>query len=188
MQEDSVILGAMNALPLDGPPPRDPQFLVTEGWIAAADTTLYGEFAGVDAVLPERLNAYGAEVGRYLHGDFAVALWARGHRKLRLIRDHFGVRPLQYTVCHGRYIAFASLPSALIQTGLASRALDADALRVYPITDCAIGPATIFREIKTVPPAHFSEFAGDGNARFRRYWRLPIKPFLSAKASYQEGI
>ena len=68
------------------------------------------------------LAGRGAEALGDLHGDFAFADWRDGC--LTLGRDHFGARPLVYAEAPGRYLAFASSPTALLRTGLAGTALD----------------------------------------------------------------
>src|SRR6185312_7909773 len=56
------------------------------------------------------LNAYrrwGDDFARYLHGEFALALWDAGNRRLVLARDAGGYRPLHYWV-RGNQFRFAS--------------------------------------------------------------------------------
>jgi asparagine synthase (glutamine-hydrolysing) len=51
-----------------------------------------------------------------LRGMFAFALWDQGHRKLYLVRDRLGVKPLVF-VAMGKTIAFASTVRALRAAG-----------------------------------------------------------------------
>src|SRR6185312_1733280 len=63
-----------------------------------------------DSPLLDILQAYrrwGAEFPRYLHGDFALALWDAGNRRLVLARDTGGRRPLHYWA-RGEQFRFAS--------------------------------------------------------------------------------
>ena len=112
-----------------------------------------------------------------LNGDFAWAKW--NGETLQLARDHFGTRPLQFTARPGKWLAFASLPGALLQTGMASRELDADSL-VRCVQGSTPEPGrSYYAEISTVRSAHITTIGTDANATAERYWRVPIHPRLS---------
>jgi asparagine synthase (glutamine-hydrolysing) len=115
-----------------------------------------------------------------LHGDFAFARWNGG--RLELARDHFGARPLQFTAKPGKWLAFASLPGALLRTGLASRALDTDSLLHYIPKDTARPGRSYYADISAVRPAHLTTVGPDGKSTAERYWRVPIRPRLSFDA------
>ncbi|MEM9060248.1 MAG: asparagine synthase-related protein [Pseudomonadota bacterium] len=156
----------------------------TEKTVTIADFTAYGGSAPSVARLSADLTRSGANALENANGDFAVAHWDGS--RLILIRDHLGVRPLQYVVKPGRYCAFASLPSALLQTGLADRVLDAGSLATYPLAACAIGEATCFKQIKSVRAAHSVRIAKDGRIDQARYWRLPLDRLMSAHTDPDE--
>src|SRR5690242_3073207 len=86
--------------------------------------TRHGELAvrlgtAGDCPLLDILQAYrrwGAEFPRYLHGDFALALWDAGNHRLVLARDPAGLRPLHYWV-RGDEFRFASEARGLVAYG-----------------------------------------------------------------------
>jgi asparagine synthase (glutamine-hydrolysing) len=161
------------------PPVAPPLATSTRGFLAA-DVRLYG---GVNSVsdeqqLAERLEQVGPLGLSDCHGDFAFAHWDRVDHRLTLGRDHFGVRPLQFTIRRGEYVAFASLPSAMLRTQLASRALDETVIASFPVNGQPLPGRTFFRDLQCVRAAHVVVIDDSGNANSRRYWRLALEPAL----------
>ena len=73
---------------------------------------------------------YGPDFPKHLNGMFAIALHDSVRRRLYLVRDHIGIKPLYYCVTK-HYIAWGSEIKALLAAGLAERDLDVDALAEY---------------------------------------------------------
>lgn len=182
--QDQIIEGplamAVVEIGTPGSVPIAPSMIRTTRGLLGADIRLYGN---VDTLVAEHQLAQYFEEDRLrelgnCHGDFAFAHWHRECRRLTLGRDHFGVRPLQFTVHRGEYAAFASLPSALLRTNLASRALDEAAIASFPVNGQPLPGRTFFRDIRSVPAAHVVEIDENGNSKSRRYWRLSLEPAL----------
>ena len=146
--------------------------------LLAADVQLYGagrsERNGRRAagVIAERLTRDSGAGLATLSGDFALAHWNRAAGTLMLARDHFGARPLQYVLRPGAYLAFASLPSALIATGLAGTDLDEAVIASYPVNGFAPRERTYFKDVKSVEAAHTVEIDSRQDVTTRRYWRV----------------
>ncbi len=122
-------------------------------------------------VLVEGYLAWGIdELVRRIRGMFAFGLWDDRARKLFLVRDRLGVKPLVYTLRDG-VLVFASTARAL-RAGGADRELDqravADFLE-YGFVDETHG---IYRGVHKLPPATILEFS-DGKVSTRRYWESP---------------
>jgi len=151
----------------------------TERGVLAADVRLYGETDGSsdERKLAEYIER-GPEVLATSHGDFAFAYWDRLRERLVLGRDHVGVRPIQYTIRSGRYAAFASLPSALLRTGLASRVLDDEVVASFPVRNQPFPGRTYFKHVHSLQAAHLLTVDRAGRTTTHRYWRLPLKPPL----------
>src|SRR5205823_12992915 len=82
-------------------------------------------------VLIEGYRAWGIDVlVRRLRGMFAFGLWDAGARKLFLVRDRLGVKPLVYTPTPDNGLAFASTVRALRHAGLVAE-LDEQAVVDY---------------------------------------------------------
>ena len=98
-----------------------------------------------------------------LNGMFAFGIWDKQEHTLTLARDHVGIKPLYYAHVPGREgdagsIIFASEIKAILASGLISKALDIEALHQFLTFLWAPDPNTLFRGIKTVPPAHLLTF------------------------------
>jgi len=105
-----------------------------------------------------------------LRGMFAIALWDNDQRKLYLIRDRLGVKPLLYTI-QDNVLSFASTARALHQGGVPGP-LDTIALTEFLEFGFITDERSIFENAKKVPPGHIVEWDGS-NLLDRPYWSLP---------------
>jgi asparagine synthase (glutamine-hydrolysing) len=101
-----------------------------------------------------------------LNGMFHFAIWDNLERTLTLARDHVGIKPLYYVHLPeqggkpGSFL-FASEVKAILATGLVQRQLDTEALHQFLTFLWAPDPNTLFKGIKTLPPAHVLTFKND---------------------------
>jgi asparagine synthase (glutamine-hydrolysing) len=127
---------------------------------------------GIDKLMPR------------LHGMFAFAIWDQPRRKLTLVRDRLGVKPLLYSAANGT-LAFASTAGALQAGGFAG---DIDPQSVFEFLDLGFVPEErcIFAGVRKLPPATILEWQA-GRASERIYWTLP--EFGSAtRISFEEAV
>jgi asparagine synthase (glutamine-hydrolysing) len=163
-----------------GAAPTMPAVIQTDKGLLVADVRLYDdvEQPSSDASrLGMCIDRVGAAGLADLHGDFAFAYWDHAGRSLMLGRDHFGARPLQFTIGKG-HVAFASLPSGLLRPGFASRNLDEAVIASFPVNGQPIPGRTFFKSVQSVRPAHVACIDARGRARQQRYWRLPLEAAL----------
>jgi asparagine synthase (glutamine-hydrolysing) len=92
----------------------------------------------------------GAAFVEELRGMFAIALWDGRARRLLLARDRFGIKPLFYSVAHGR-LSFASELKALLRDPDFDREIDPEALQSYLAFNSIPAPLTIFRAARKLP-------------------------------------
>ena len=121
----------------------------------------------------------GGEASARVHGDFVWAYWDGA--ELQLARDHFGARPLYYTVRPGRWIAFASHPGALLEAGLARPTLDFASVLNLGSRNSPLKGRFYQADIATQRPAHLTRITAAGRVETRRFWRLPLGPRLSER-------
>ena len=114
---------------------------------------------------------YGTGLIEHLRGMFAFALWDNRQRRLLLVRDRIGVKPLYYLAEPGR-LAFASELRALRQ--LSTGPLEIDPQSVYDFFGFRYVPAphTFYRNVSKLLPGHFLIVDAKG-IRQEQYWDVP---------------
>jgi asparagine synthase (glutamine-hydrolysing) len=102
-----------------------------------------------------------------LNGMFAIALWDTKRRKLVLVRDRLGIKPLHTLEWNGR-LYFASEIKALLRTGF-PREMDLEALSQFFTFEYIPAPRTIFKGIRKLLPGQMI-IVQNGRVETRRYW------------------
>jgi asparagine synthase (glutamine-hydrolysing) len=118
---------------------------------------------------------FGERLVEHLIGDFAFALWDADARKLLLVRDHFGIRPLYYTRVAGQ-VLFASDIDGLLAAPGVDGGLDEGCLAEFLLLGIQIEPArTVFRSIAALPPASLMRVTDQG-MDVQSWWKLEPGP------------
>ena len=129
-------------------------------------------------VLPHLYEDRGIALCDDLIGMYAAALLDQPGKRLHLVRDRFGIKPLFYAVSEG-LLLFGSELKALLRHPACPRELDWQAaladpwLGADPATDLS-PPGSFFRGIHPLPAAHRLEVdLATGAIAERRYWSMP---------------
>lgn len=122
-------------------------------------------------VILHAYQEYGIQCPARLNGIFAFAIWDARRRRLFLARDHFGVKPLYYSVQRGVF-RFASEQKAILLDPSISREIDLDALHLTLTFRYCPAPHTLFRAIRKLPPASYL-LVDERGVREGRYWDEP---------------
>jgi asparagine synthase (glutamine-hydrolysing) len=88
-----------------------------------------------------------------LRGMYAFAVWDEADRRLWLVRDPFGIKPLYYAD-DGRTLRAASQVKALLAGGAVSRELEPAGLAGFFLWGSVPEPFTLHRAIRAVPAGH----------------------------------
>ncbi|MCK4527540.1 asparagine synthase (glutamine-hydrolyzing) [candidate division WOR-3 bacterium] len=102
-------------------------------------------------------------------GMFAFALWDIRKRELWLIRDRIGIKPLYYSIHHGR-IVFASEIKALLEDPQQKRAVDEEAFYHFLSFLTSPAPQTLFDGIKKLPGGTWIRISENGSICENLYW------------------
>ena len=134
-----------------------------------------GEFRGhsdTEVILAavEKWGVRGA-VERFV-GMFAFALWDRVERRLHLVRDRVGVKPLYYGHSGGAFLFGSELKALRAFPGFDCE-IDRDALAAYMRYNYVPAPLSIYRGISKLPPATILTINAIGGVSEERYWEPP---------------
>lgn len=120
-------------------------------------------------VIIHAYEQWGIDCAHKFRGMFAIALWDAKDRELWLIRDRIGIKPLYYSIHHGR-IVFASEIKALLQDPDQKREVHEEAFYHYLSFLTTPAPQTLFDGIKKLPCGTWLKIKEDGQIEEHRYW------------------
>jgi len=115
---------------------------------------------------------WGDDCVHRFRGMFAFAIWDAPKRRLLLVRDRLGIKPL-YWARVGQTLLFASEIKALLASGLIEPQPNEAALPEVLSTRSVAGRETLFRQIYKLLPGHQLVFE-NGQVRTRQYWDVPV--------------
>lgn len=125
-------------------------------------------------VIVHAYEEYGLDCVHHLRGMFAWALWDARKKRLWLVRDRIGIKPLYYYLRNGKLI-FASEIKAILQCPGVSREVNEQALYDYMGFEFTPAPETMFNHIFKLPAGHQLVWE-NGRAEVSPYWDLSYKP------------
>src|ERR671931_1507848 len=120
-------------------------------------------------VILHAFEQWGIDCLHHFRGMFAFGLWDAKARELWLVRDRIGIKPLYYSVHHGR-ITFASEIKTLLEDPQQARRVNEDALYHYLSFLTTPAPETLFEGIRKLPPGSWLRVSSDGQVQERRYY------------------
>ncbi len=121
-------------------------------------------------VIVHGYEEWGDEVVQRFRGMFAFALWDAPRRRLLLVRDRVGIKPLYYSVTP-RGVTFGSELKALLEDPDVRREWDPEALDAYLTLQYVPSPRTIYRDVAKLPPGH-RLVVEHGRVAVEKYWDL----------------
>jgi asparagine synthase (glutamine-hydrolysing) len=140
------------------------------------DLVASGEVFATNSEIEVLLKLYqreGLDMAARLNGQFAIAVLDLRRRRIALIRDPFGIRPLFWTRTDNG-VVFASEVKALGAHPKVRLALDPLAvlqtLRFWTVA----GDRSAFAGVRQVPPGHCLTLGFDGEEALQRYWSWPF--------------
>jgi asparagine synthase (glutamine-hydrolysing) len=121
-------------------------------------------------VIVHAYEQWGDAAVQRFRGMFAFALWDTRKRRLLLVRDRLGIKPLYYAVTPTG-IVFASEIKSILEDPEVPRDWSAEAVDAYLALQYVPAPNTIYKAIHKLQPGHLL-VARNGHAAVTSYWDL----------------
>ena len=115
---------------------------------------------------------WGIEGLHRLRGMFCFAIWDIRRKRLLLVRDRLGKKPLYYTI-RGGTLYFGSELKSLRAAGLPME-VDQESLRWYFLMNHIPDPFTVYSGVRKLPPGSWMTFDSQAHVEEGRYWKMPV--------------
>jgi asparagine synthase (glutamine-hydrolysing) len=132
---------------------------------------------------------WGDECVHRFRGMFAFAIWDAKKRRLLLVRDRLGIKPLYWSRI-GSALIFGSEIKALFESGLIVPEANEIALPEVLSTRYTSGSNTLFKGVHKLMPGHRLVFE-DGRTAIAKYWDVPAGRSASPRlkgAEFREAV
>jgi asparagine synthase (glutamine-hydrolysing) len=121
-------------------------------------------------VLPHLYKVHGIDFVKKLNGQFAICLYDKTKKEIYLVRDHFGICPLFYTVTD-ETLVFGSEVKAILKHDKVERKVNLTALDQLFTFPGVVSPSTFFENIHSIKAGHFLRVK-EGTLSSHEYWDL----------------
>jgi asparagine synthase (glutamine-hydrolysing) len=123
-------------------------------------------------VMVEGFAVWGVrETVERLIGMFAFAAWDRSNRRLTLVRDRLGIKPLYWGEVAGSLVFSSELKALKLVPGWRGE-IDRDALALFLRYSYVPSPHSIYHGINKLAPGTLLEISEGGEVKQTAYWSL----------------
>ena len=133
------------------------------------------ETASDTEVVLEMFKHYGKECLNYFLGMFAFGIYNKNNKQLFIARDHFGIKPLFYTLINSAF-AFSSELKTLVCVPGFNKSINPKSLVSCLNYLWVSGNETMFNQCFKLPPAHYMIFTKNVGIKLVKYWELEVNP------------
>ncbi len=116
---------------------------------------------------------WGLKCVEKFRGMFAFAIWDNIKKKIFLVRDRVGIKPLYYKLDSDKLI-FASEIKAILTDKNYTPEIDEESMFHYLSFLCTPAPQTMFKKINKLEPGTWISLDNFGNFKKKKYWD-PLK-------------
>jgi asparagine synthase (glutamine-hydrolysing) len=120
------------------------------------------------------IREYGIEAIKDFNGIFAFGFLDKIQKKLFLVRDQFGVKPLYY-FSNGKQFVFGSELKVILANKCYTKEIDLHSLDTLLSFRYNPAPQTIFKHIYKLKAANYLTFSFNGKIEERKYWNRTQK-------------
>jgi asparagine synthase (glutamine-hydrolysing) len=136
----------------------------------AAEGIVFSTDSDTEVAL-KAIEHWGTDAFARFNGQFAILFWDKKRKELLAVRDHYGVRPLFYSITAGG-VFFASEMKALDASSHVRRTWAPESLLVHGLFWNTLGDETVFNEVRSLPPGSWAVFSSNALVRRGFYYRL----------------
>ncbi|HDL16212.1 MAG TPA: asparagine synthetase B, partial [Rhizobiales bacterium] len=111
------------------------------------------------------------ETAKRIIGMFAFALWDRRAKRLFLVRDRLGIKPLYWTRANGVLIFGSELKALRAHKDFQAR-IDRNSVAAYLRHNFIPAPHTIYANVHKLEPGKILVVDGSGEPRIESFWSL----------------
>jgi asparagine synthase (glutamine-hydrolysing) len=108
-------------------------------------------------VILEAFAKFGVDILSKFNGMFGFAIYDKHNKKLWLVRDRLGIKPLYYHSCNSRFSFGSELEPLLELGGEESLKCNVSAISEWLFYGNTLGERTLYQGIKKLLPGHFLE-------------------------------
>ncbi|MFO7980084.1 MAG: asparagine synthase (glutamine-hydrolyzing) [Candidatus Aminicenantes bacterium] len=116
---------------------------------------------------------WGQEFVKKTNGMFAISLWDKNNKKLILLRDRLGIKPLYYSLCKDGTLVFGSELKAILAYPKIKPTLNLKALDLFLTLEYIPAPHSIFENIYKLPAGSLLTYQ-NGAVKISKYWEVPL--------------
>ena len=117
---------------------------------------------------------YGTDIFEEFNGIFSFAIWNENKKELVLARDHFGIKPLFYTIINETLIFASEIKAILAYPGFEAKINKQGICELFGIGPAHTPGTCVFKDIYELKPANYAVFNKFGFNTYR-YWKLETK-------------
>lgn len=119
-------------------------------------------------VLLHGYEEYGIDLLQKIRGMFAFVIWDTKKQELFGARDHFGIKPLYYTMMNGTFMYGSEIKSFLQHPNFVKE-LNKEALKPYMTFQYSALDETFFKNVYRIKEGHYFTYK-DGQLDIQQYW------------------
>jgi asparagine synthase (glutamine-hydrolysing) len=137
-------------------------------------------------VLLHAYEEYGDDFVNRLNGMFALALVDLVRRRMLLVRDPLGIKPMFYaSIADG--IVFGSEIKAVLEGMGRPTGIRRESLQEYLVFRYVAWDRTFYQDVHRLPPGHMAIWEG-GRLSLRRYWRPAPAPVANGQGLRESAL
>ncbi len=119
-----------------------------------------------------------------LRGLFGFSFWDRDKKKMVVVTDHYGIKPVVWWEKNGEFVT-ASRIKTLLQDQTILREINPDAVYHYMFYHAVCSPISIYKGIHKLEPGRLIQVVS-GNARQQAYYDIQYNPDFGQDQDYWE--